>query len=40
VPQEKNNEVSGLTALARNIGGSVGISFITTMLTRRSQTHP
>ncbi len=39
VPQEKNNEVSGLTALARNIGGSVGISFITTMLTRRSQTH-
>ena len=39
VPQEKNNEVSGLTALARNIGGSVGISFITTMLTRRAQTH-
>lgn len=39
IPQEKNNEVSGLTALARNIGGSVGISFITTMLTRRAQTH-
>ncbi len=39
VPQAKNNEVSGLTALARNIGGSVGISFITTMLTRRAQTH-
>ncbi len=39
VPQEKNNEVSGLTALARNLGGSVGISFITTMLTRRSLTH-
>ena len=39
VPQAKNNEVSGLTALARNIGGSVGISFITTMLTRRSQAH-
>ncbi len=39
VPQEKNNEVSGLTALARNIGGSVGISFITTMLTRRAQVH-
>jgi DHA2 family multidrug resistance protein len=39
IPQEKNNEVSGLTALARNIGGSVGISFITTMLTRRTAAH-
>jgi MFS transporter, DHA2 family, multidrug resistance protein len=39
VPQEKNNEVSGLTALARNIGGSVGISFISTMLVRRAQVH-
>lgn len=39
VPQTKNNEVSGLTALARNIGGSLGISFITTMLTRRTQMH-
>ena len=39
VPQEKNNEVSGLTALARNIGGSLGVSFISTMLVRRAQTH-
>ncbi|MGA7524290.1 MAG: DHA2 family efflux MFS transporter permease subunit [Acidobacteriaceae bacterium] len=39
VPQEKNNEVSGLTALARNIGGSLGISFISTMLVRRAQVH-
>jgi DHA2 family multidrug resistance protein len=39
IPQEKNNEVSGLTALARNIGGSLGISFISTMLVRRAQTH-
>jgi MFS transporter, DHA2 family, multidrug resistance protein len=39
VPQEKNNEVSGLTALSRNIGGSVGISFVTTLLTRLSQRH-
>ena len=39
VPQEKNNEVSGLTALARNIGGSLGISFISTMLLRRAQAH-
>jgi MFS transporter, DHA2 family, multidrug resistance protein len=39
VRQEKNNEVSGLTALARNIGGSVGISFISTMLVRKAQVH-
>ncbi len=39
VPQEKNNEVSGMTALARNIGGSLGVSFISTMLVRRAQTH-
>ena len=28
-----------MTALARNIGGSLGISFISTMLVRRAQTH-
>jgi DHA2 family multidrug resistance protein len=39
VPQEKNNEVSGLTALSRNVGGSVGISFVTTLLARLSQRH-
>jgi DHA2 family multidrug resistance protein len=39
VPQKKNNEVSGLTALARNIGGSLGVSFISTMLVRRAQVH-
>ena len=39
VPQELNNEVSGMTSLARNIGGSLGISFISTMLVRRAQTH-
>jgi DHA2 family multidrug resistance protein len=39
IPQEKNNEVSGLTAFARNIGGSLGVSFISTMLLRRAQTH-
>jgi DHA2 family multidrug resistance protein len=39
VPQEKNNEVSGLTALSRNVGGSVGISFVTTLLARFSQRH-
>ncbi len=39
IPQEKYNEVSGLTALMRNLGGSVGISFVTTLLARLSQTH-
>ena len=39
IPQEKYNEVSGLTALMRNLGGSVGISFITTLLARQSQKH-
>jgi DHA2 family multidrug resistance protein len=39
IPQEKYNEVSGLTALMRNLGGSVGISFVTTLLARGSQKH-
>jgi len=39
IPQEKYNEVSGLTALMRNLGGSVGISFVTTLLARLSQKH-
>jgi MFS transporter, DHA2 family, multidrug resistance protein len=39
LPREKNNAASGLMNLARNIGGSVGISFVTTMLDRRSQVH-
>jgi DHA2 family multidrug resistance protein len=36
---EQNNDVSGLTNLARNIGGSVGTSLFTTMLARREQVH-
>ncbi len=39
LPREKNNAASGLMNLARNIGGSVGISFVTTMLDRRAQYH-
>jgi MFS transporter, DHA2 family, multidrug resistance protein len=39
LPREKNNAASGLMNLARNIGGSVGISVVTTMLDRRSQLH-
>ena len=39
LPREKNNAASGLMNLARNIGGSVGISVVTTMLDRRTQVH-
>ena len=39
LPREKNNAASGLMNLARNIGGSVGISLVTTMLDRRTQVH-
>ncbi len=39
VPRSQNNDVSGLTNLARNIGGSVGTAFVATMLSRASQRH-
>jgi DHA2 family multidrug resistance protein len=39
LPRDKNNAASGLMNLARNIGGSVGISFVTTGLARRAQFH-
>jgi DHA2 family multidrug resistance protein len=39
LPREKNNAASGLINLSRNIGASVGISFVTTLLTRRAQFH-
>jgi MFS transporter, DHA2 family, multidrug resistance protein len=39
VPAGKMNNASGLINLARNIGASTGISFVTTMLDRRAQFH-
>jgi DHA2 family multidrug resistance protein len=39
LPPEKNNQVSGMINLFRNIGGSVGISMVTTMLARGQQVH-
>ncbi len=39
VKQSENNDVSGLTNLARNIGGSCGTAFLATMLTRRTAAH-
>jgi DHA2 family multidrug resistance protein len=39
LPRDKNNAASGLMNLARNIGGSVGISLVTTKLDRSTQVH-
>src|ERR1700731_3857452 len=39
VPREKTNMGTGIINLARNIGASVGIATVTTMLERHTQTH-
>ena len=39
VPREKTNMGTGIINLARNIGASVGIATVTTMLERRTQVH-
>ncbi len=39
VKRSENNDVAGLTNLARNIGGSVGTAFVATMLSRGAQAH-
>jgi DHA2 family multidrug resistance protein len=39
VPREKTNMGTGIINLARNIGASVGIATVTTMLQRREQVH-
>jgi MFS transporter, DHA2 family, multidrug resistance protein len=39
VPKEKTNMGTGIINLARNIGASVGIATVTTMLDRRGQFH-
>src|ERR1700675_355122 len=39
VPKEKTNMGTGIINLARNIGASVGIATVTTMLQRRAQFH-
>jgi MFS transporter, DHA2 family, multidrug resistance protein len=39
VPREKNNQVSGLSNFARNIGGAIGTSLLTTFLARQNQIH-
>jgi MFS transporter, DHA2 family, multidrug resistance protein len=39
LPREKVNQASALYNLARNLGGSVGISVMTTVIARREQFH-
>ena len=39
IPPTKTNNASALINLARNFGGSIGISFAATLLTRREQFH-
>ena len=39
VPPDKNNAVSGIVNLSRNIGGDIGIALVTTLIARRSQVH-
>ncbi len=39
LPKGANNKASSLTNLFRNLGGSLGIAFVSTMLIRRGQYH-
>jgi MFS transporter, DHA2 family, multidrug resistance protein len=39
VKRENMGDAAGLTSLARNLGGSVGISSITALVTRSTQVH-
>jgi DHA2 family multidrug resistance protein len=39
VPREKSNSGTALINLSRNLGGSVGIAVVTTLLARRAQVH-
>jgi len=39
IPKEKTSNATGIINLARNIGGGVGISMVTTQIERGSQVH-
>ena len=39
IPPSHNNQVSSIISLARNLGGSVGIAMVTTLVARRAQFH-
>jgi DHA2 family multidrug resistance protein len=36
---QKYNQVSGIMNLSRNMGGDIGIAFVTTLILRRAQLH-
>ena len=36
---ENSNQISSIMNLCRNVGGSVGISMVTTLIARRTQIH-
>jgi MFS transporter, DHA2 family, multidrug resistance protein len=37
IPREKNNQISSMMNFVRNIGGSIGIALVSTMVTRATQ---
>lgn len=39
VPREKNNQISGMSNFARNLGGGIGTSLLGLFLERQNQTH-
>jgi MFS transporter, DHA2 family, multidrug resistance protein len=39
VPRENMGDATGLTSLLRNLGGSVGIALVTTVVSRGAQAH-
>ncbi len=39
IPKEQNGQVSAMINLCRNLGGSIGIATLTTLLARRTQVH-
>ncbi len=39
LPPSKNNAVSGIVNLSRNMGGDIGIAFVTTLIAQRAQFH-
>jgi DHA2 family multidrug resistance protein len=39
MPPEASNQVSAMVNLMRNLGGSIGISAVTTLIARRTQVH-
>ena len=38
IPREKNNQISSMMNFVRNVGGSIGIAVVSTMVTRTTQT--